>query len=79
MQVSSNQKAQTSEPVLGKPSQARQNGGAEKKRKGDVNARRRAMLNKLNKLARAARRGWQPYKPTETGSVQSLNMYIDFG
>jgi len=44
-----------------------------------VNARRRAMLNKLNKLARAARRGWQPYKPTETGSVQSLNMYIDFG
>jgi hypothetical protein len=76
MQVDSNEKAQSSEPVLGRPPQARQNGAAVV-RKGSVDARRKAMLNRIRRLARAERKGWQTYRPTETGSVQSMDIYLD--
>ncbi len=76
MLVDSNEKAQTSEPVLGKPPQARQSGTAVVRR-GNVDQRRAAMLNRIRKLAREERKGWQTYRPTETGSVQSMDIYLD--
>lgn len=79
-------KAQTS-PALGQSSQARQNDAEmqrESPRIGRVASLKTKKVKKprsreqmLKDLKKLRTKEWQPYRPTETGSVQSPNMFLN--